>query len=388
MIQLGSIYFINPITFDSHEYLSISKNIYEKGEYSVINQNFDDFNKFAGESPTRMRQPVYPLFLTISYWLFGRSTFLVLIIQFFLNLITFLLIMKSTELIFRDKLFWGSKYLIAIYFPFWVLSAFILTESIFSFLLTLSIYLYTKAIVRKNTKLFFATGIILGITFLTRPIAIFILPILIIPLILIYNFKKVFQNWLIISSSFLLIISPWFIRNAIMIGDLTPFSSDGGYNLWCASLGVEFKPWIDNSEFKNLVGDGYYIDRTSDKNFFEEGKSNMLNNPTKAFSNGFLRILKTWTYFPGSRNFQENKYLFLFTTIIQILILMTSLIGIFSDNQKTLKIIFLTPAIGFTTVILFSYSISRFLIPAMPFVLSLSGQGLLYLINQSKIVNN
>src|SRR3989304_211287 len=303
MIQLGSIYFINPITFDSHEYLSISKNIYEKGEYSVINQNFDDFNKFAGESPTRMRQPVYPLFLTISYWLFGRSTFLVLIIQFFLNLITFLLIMKSTELIFRDRLFWGSKYLIAIYFPFWVLSAFIFTESLFSFLLTLS---------------------------------------------------------------------PWFIRNASMIGDLTPFSSDGGYNLWCASLGVEFKPWIDNSEFKNLVGDGYYIDRTSDKNFFEEGKSNMLNNPTKAFSNGFLRILKTWTYFPGSRNFQENKYLFLFTTIIQILILMTSLIGIFSDNQKTLKIIFLTPAIGFTTVILFSYSISRFLIPAMPFVLSLS----------------
>lgn len=379
IIQLAALYFIKPLTYDSHEYLAISKSIYTKGKYSVINPKFEDFNNFLGENPTRMRQPVYPLFLASTYCLSGGSTFLVLAVQLLLNLITFILILKTAQLILRQKLYWYSKFIIALYFPFWILSSYLLVETIFSFFLISAIYFFSKGIVQGKTKLFLISGIVLGIAFLTKPLAIFVLFTLIIPLLFNYNRSNAFKTWLLICIAFTVVISPWFIRNAVSLGDFTPFSSSGGYNFWCASLGIHKKPWIDNKEFRELLGNDYYIDRKSEKVFIEEGEKNFLHAPITMVKNGIIRIFDTWTYFPGSKNFEKNKYIFLLTTIIQIIFLILAFLGLITGRHKKLKTILLMPATGFTLVMFFSYSISRFIIPAMPFVLLLSGQGIFYL---------
>lgn len=378
-IHFLTIHFTKPLMFDSNEYLSISKNIFQNHEYSISPVNTEDFKGFKGEYPTRMRQPIYPLFLSLSFWLTGENKEFVLSLQLVLNILSYLLLYKIATFVFGDKYFSNSKFLLALYFPFWMLSTNILTETVFSFLLISTLFVFLKALIKSDIKLFLYSGIILGIAFLTRPIALFIILILGLVLLLYYPIKKSIYSWVMFFIGFILIITPWFLRNVFVLDDKTPLSSDGGYNFYSASLGINEKPWFESKEFNEIVGNGYYIDRDANEKFIQKGLSNFFENPFLFFSNGIKRVFDTWTYFPGTRDYADNKAFFLFTKVIQFGIVITALVGFLIEKSKILKLFILSPAISFSIVILFSYSISRFLIPVMPFIILLSGQGIYFL---------
>lgn len=379
LIHIIALRFIEPISIDSKEYLAISKSIYEKNEYSVLELRIKEFKNFSEESPTRMRQPLYPFFLASTYWLFGGNVYLVLTIQLIINILSYLFIVKIAQLIFNKDLYIGSLLFVALYFPLWLLSAIILTETLFTFLLIMTIYFLTYSIIRANNKYLFLSGLFLGLSFLTRPIGLSLIISFFIALVISFNFKNAIKKWCIVFTAFIIIISPWFIRNILVLNDYIPLSSDGAYNFYCASLGVREKVWVESEEFREIVADGYYLDRESSIKFFDLGVKNIFNDPLKYFKNGLLRFINTWTYFPGSRDYEQNITFYFFTTLIQFGILITAFLGLFISNGKRLKLILLLPAIGFSLVTLISYSTSRFLIPTVPFILLLSGQGVNYL---------
>lgn len=383
-IHILALKFTSPVFFDSNEYLSISEHIFQNHEYSVSSINKDDFPLFKGESPTRMRQPLYPLFLSVFYSNTDNSLGIVLTVQLILNIFSFILLIKIAKLVFGNELFPGSKYLLAVYFPFWMLSAAVLTESLFSFLLMCCVYLFLRAVNTNKIITFFLTGTLLGFAFLTRPIALFVILGIILAYLINYSFKKTVKQGGIILLGFLLIIAPWFIRNIIDFNDVTPLSSDGGYNFYSATLGVNEKPWSESDEFDKIVGDGYYLDRNANEKFIQKGISNFSKSPVNFFSNGIIRVLKTWSYFPGTRAFESKKIIYFLTTVLQFLILISAGIGYFISRQKSLTIFILAPIFGFTFVLLFAYSTSRFLIPVMPFVILLSSQGVNYMLNKIK----
>lgn len=378
-IHFLTINFTKPSMFDSNEYLSISKHIFQNHQYSISPVNTKDFSGFRGESPTRMRQPVYPLFLSLSFWLMSESKNFVLSLQLMLNILSYILLYKIAAIVFGDKLFSSSRFLLALYFPFWMLSTNILAETVFSFLLISGLFVFLKALIKNDKKLFFYSGVILGTAFLTRPIALFIILIIGLVPFLYYPKKKSMYSWGMIFIGFILIITPWFLRNVYVLNDKTPLSSDGGYNFYSASIGINEKPWFESKEFTEIVGNGYYLDRNANKKFIQKGLSNFSKNPFLFLSNGIKRVFETWTYFPGTRDYVDNKAFFLLTKIIQFGILLTALIGFIIGKDRILKFIILSPAISFSIVILFSYSISRFLIPVMPFIILLSGQGIYFL---------
>ncbi len=130
-----AIKYTNPIFYDSNEYLSIAENLHENFEFSVSGINTKDFNNFTGESPTRMRQPFYPIFLSIFYWAFNKNISIVLTIQLIINLLSFIYFIRIGKLVFGEEFYLKSNYILASYFPLWMLSASILTETLFTFLL-------------------------------------------------------------------------------------------------------------------------------------------------------------------------------------------------------------------------------------------------------------
>lgn len=377
IIHVAASTFTDPILFDSNEYLSIAKNLYENNEYSISNVNTKDFGSFKGESPTRMRQPIYPIFLSFFYFSFGENLILLLILQLILSIISFLVFIKVGKIIFKDDYFSKSNFILAMYFPLWMLSASVLTETIFTLLLVLFIYYLIKASFEKKIDLFVYSGSILGISFLTRPIALFVLFALSVFILVdkIHQFKLRFLLFLILG--FILAITPWFFRNIISLGDVTLLSSDGGYNFYNSTLGVDNKAWFDDLGFSESVSDGYYIDREANNNFMKLGLTNLKANPIQYFSFGVQRFIATWTYFPGSRYFKDNLKIFIPFTIVQLVILITAFFGFWSfRNYRGINFL-LIPILAFSIVIFFSYSISRFLIPIIPFVLLLSGQGIM-----------
>lgn len=378
----------DPFFFDSYEYISIAENILEKNEYSISNVNNKDFVNFAGESPTRMRQPFYPAFVALFYLSFSEGLIILQTVQLVLNIISFFLLSKIGKILFEESYTSITNIILALYFPLWMLSASILTEALFTFLLVFSTYYFLKASSDKKLFFIFLSGILFGLAFLTRPIALFVILALSIFIIIDKLSTINLRYYLILIFGFILVISPWFFRNIYSLGDITPLSSDGAYNFYTSTLGIDNKPWFEDSGFRECVADGYYLDREASNKFFSVGFSNIKNNPLQYMAYGVQRFFATWSYFPGSRIFKNNLMIFVPFTIIQLFILFTAIIGYWKSRQINGIKYLLVLIFGFSFVIFFSYSISRFLIPIIPFVLLLSGQGIKEIFAHIKLLKN
>jgi 4-amino-4-deoxy-L-arabinose transferase-like glycosyltransferase len=383
MIHFSYLLIEQPIQFDSNEYLSIADNIISKAEYSVSKINEKDFPEFKGESPTRLRQPIYPLFLALILFLFKNSINAVLIIQLLISLLILFLVIDIGKRIFQSEYNYYNNLILALYFPLWMLSASILTEIVFTFFITLSIWFYLISFEKNKFNYVLLSGILLGIAFLTRPIALIIF-IVTSSLILFKREKIKLKSFGIFTLGFIIIIAPWVLRNYFVLDEFTALSSDGGYNLYSSTLGVNKKPWLDDEGFKSAVLNGYYIDNRANKNFISLSIESIASAPLSYVKNGFLRILSTWSYFAGSRVFQNKMIIFFSFSIVQIFILLFALFGIHKYKKTKNLFLLILPIISFTIIIIFSYSTSRFFIPIMPFVLLLTGQGILSFIEKIK----
>jgi 4-amino-4-deoxy-L-arabinose transferase-like glycosyltransferase len=373
LIHLVSLFKYEPIQFDSNEYLSIATNIINNGQYSVSQINSKDFPQFLGESPTRMRQPLYPVFLALLFFFFGNSIIPVQLVQLILSLFTLFLIVDIGKRIFGSDYSQINNIILSIYFPLWMLSTSILTETVFIFFIIISFRFYIISKEKKELKFILLSGVLLGLAFLTRPIALILF--LVIGSIHLYTLKKVsYKYFSILSIGFMLVIIPWTLRNYFVMDEFTPLSSDGGYNLFASTLGVNEKPWINDFGFNEAVQNGYYLDNQANNKFVNLAIKNFYSEPFTYITYGIKRIIKTWSYFPGSRMFENNSIVFYGFSIIQFSIIFLAICGWIKLRKKNNISLILVPIISFSIVLFFSYSISRFLIPVMPFVLLLAGQ--------------
>lgn len=375
-IQILGISFLNPIgEYDATEYLKIAESIFKGKGFEISGVSFEDFETFEGESPTRMRQPLYPLYLAATYWLPGASTISTQVSQVLLNALTLFLILLIGIEVFGRRFWSGTLVVVALYFPLWLTSAFILAESLLIFLLTLSMFLLLKAIRSENRLRRFAfAGAVFGLAFLTKPIALTLPVLSLIPIWVHFGLKRALLRWIILMLSFAAVVSPWFVRNAVVLGDYTALSTDGGYNLWCAASNSESE-WFNNPEFREAVQKGYYLDRHADRTFTDLAIEHIKSDPLGYFGRGLVRSLWAWSYFPGSRNYKDNAVIFGLFTLVQIMILITAIVGL-TTLDKRRAVFLLLPAVALTCVLIVTKGISRFIVPSMPFVLLLSGHGL------------
>lgn len=375
LIQVIAIVKLPPIGIDSREYLSLGRSLLDGKGYSITNFYEPGSETFNQEIPSRMRQPLYPLFLIPFYWITGKSILFLQIIQLIINFFTFLLLLKCAKEIFGENIWKWTPVLLSTYYPLWISSAYVLTEVLFTFLLTLSIYFLIKSVKDEKIMIFFLTGFTTGLAFLTRPISLLIVFVILLSLVIHFKFKIGFKYWSIIAGGFFLVISPWMIRNTISMGEVTPFSTDGGFGLWISALNLDTLPPQDDPEFRRIVDNSYYHERLANARFTEEGMKIIMSNPTRAFWNGLIRIPKTWYYLPGTKNLQDKLYFYLPLSIFQSSLVLLAIFGFLRSNKK-LTIILIIPAISISLVFFISLGIARYLIPAMPLVLLLSGQAI------------
>lgn len=369
--------------YDSTEYLSISGNLFSGKGYAVAGTRFKGFETFQGEIPTRMRQPGYPLYLVVFYWAFGKNVIVTQISQVLLSVLTLCLVFRISRVTFGQDLWGGTLVALGLYFPLWLNSAYVATEILFTFLLALFMYALLKAITAKEPDVlkFFLTGTLAGIAFLTRPVAIFLALTSLVPIAAyMRNSRKTLLMWGVLNLAFFTTLLPWTLRNELVLGDLTFLSTEGGYNLWVASVGEEPR-WHDSAEVQYAVQDGYYLDREANSRFISLAIGHIERDPFGYFARSIKRAAWVWSYFPGSQNFRGRQLVFGLFTAIQLLILLCAAFGMICNEGKMVRY-YLLPAIGLSCTLLFSKAISRFIVPAMPFVLVLSGQGFWWLWNR------
>lgn len=394
-IRIVYFYFIfdirTPLTqvemADQRLYDSIATSLWQNKEFSV-----------ASGEPTGAVLPVYPLFLAAIYYIFGHSFVAVRIAQTLISCLSCILIFFIAKNLFNRTTALFSGLLLSISPAMVYLTGALMNESLFIFLLMITVCFamrFKKRGLQKD-NIFFAIS--LAICILTKEIMLpFVFFSVIWYLSICESFKKalisLFMSILIIIFLFL----PWTIRNHKIYGDFAPTLTMAGGALW---------------EGNHPSAKGYHVP-PQDKDWQAIGLKNP-RNPIWGSEDGlteaerrklytkhildwlikhpkhFLKLIPIkFIYFWGPITQATNETAKRFTLVYSIfysIILVLAILGIaFSRKKiKELLLIYLL-FIYFTIVACATVVITRFRLPLEPFYIMLASYSLLKVFLRLKI---
>ncbi len=397
-------YNASPIESDAIHYNLLAKNLLHKGSFSL-----------DGKAINVQRAPGYPFFIFLIYSLFGERIMAVQLAQVLLIAFICLLVYKIGRIVF-DKNVGILAALITAVHPIFICQSFpLLTEALTAFLITLSVYLAIVSLQVHKVQYFILLGILLGISALTRPIVLLMPFFSIIMLFFFYNWRKILRAALFFLIPFILIVGIWIYRNYRYTGYFIPVQMMSSF--WGGTY-IPGRGYGDNSLTIKAGDDlsgrlslkirkeyGKTIEEKSAKfdifsyllirEMGREGIKNIISDPI-----GLIRILPykfgrlyigSYSYLYGVKetfgellhskeNIKDAKIkLFLksFILFVSILIIILSLIGIFTSITRTtyfLPVIILF--LYWNLFFIFFETMTRYSIPILPIIILMAANGI------------
>ena len=388
------------------------------------------------------RTPGYPFLIAFFYYLFGLGgAWLVLIFQIILDLITVYLVYLIGKRI-SSSLWVGpaAAFLYATSFPTALYSNLLLTEIPFAFFIILTVWLLIRALghPQKSFWLLGVSGLTLGIATLIRPLSQY-LPIVIILFWLIVALyqRKIPSTRKTLGRSvgevaiflfvFIIVISPWLIRNKNLYGYWS-LSVIGGWNI-CAynasylKSDIEGISIVEAQEYFKREREGYDNTFAAVDNCKQKAIKYILSNLThyiplhlKGTLNIFLGVGRAdILYLLGkevpSRDFlqgnlttkiieeikhsKEQYFLVPILGIRQLLEYLLFLIGVVvlfarptakrakkNGRNRKLSALLIILFFVYLTILIGPVGYSRFRIPIVPLYLLFSAYGLIFVISK------
>ncbi len=356
-ISYSFYYKIEPMV-DARAYDVIAQNIINGYGYKEI---LDPEVKYE---PSLVRAgPVYEYFLAGIYKVFGHNYTAVWVIQAILHSISALLIYLTCLLIFnndnKEKIGLVAASMLGLYPDLIEISAMLMTETLYIFLVCLSIYLFFYYFKNNQLITLVALSVAFGLAVLTRPPVAFLLPVLII-----YFFeKKQFLRSIIFIMLVVLVLTPWTVRNYYLYGKAMPFGAGGAYNFWIGNHigasgeqdpGPQLTEYFNSHNVIESYDESVYQFKNFVVNYPQEFIKLTLMRVNKYFST--LRPMGFWFYNSG-----VEQALFVISSAIFSFFTITLGIGGFlsflKKQDKNPKIRYLayftvaTPLIIFITVV-------------------------------------
>jgi len=194
--------------------------------YDSIGYNITGGKGFSmdGLSPTSL-YPVYPLFLSVVYALFGHNYFAV---QLFLSLFmasSCVLIYLIGTLLFGEKPAGRAANFLALYPPFFGLSRIMYAEPVLFIFFYSSILLLIYFFITGRLGFIIWAGVMAGIAILSKPYIIYYpLVISVLLLMLIPDKRMAVRAFFVFNFFIAVAMSPWILRNYLVFKDFRPVS--------------------------------------------------------------------------------------------------------------------------------------------------------------------
>ena len=326
------------------------------------------------------REPGYALFFLVPvYYFFGHSILAAQIIQIILSAGVVLLIYFLAGRFFNKKI----ALLAALIYSLWpadiVFGQEILTEIPAAFLFLIFVILLVLGIKNESAGALLASGLILGAATLTRFTTI-LLPFAILFIFVrsFKTFKTSFKFIFLFFIGFLILVSPWFVRNYIHFNQFVFGRTGAGSIYWSGSY---------------IPGDGEWLGPETptldDAAFKREAIKNIKENP--------LGVLEIWMKKPFKIFFRTAAYGHRFHSsdillnlvliggrVMHVLVICLSILGlIFSYKNERNKILNQTVLVivaYFSIVLLPMNPDPRYQIPLMPYFIIFASVGIWRLI--------
>lgn len=235
---------------DANEFQSIVKNLINRQTFSLDSE--------VPFYPTNFRTPIYPFWLLIIYLIFGSFKPAIFIGAAIFAFSAPLVYLIAKE-IFSEKIALIGAVLFAV--EPWTLfqSGFLVAEQIFIPVFLLSVYLFCQYLKLNNPHYLYWASFSLGMTALIRPITLFFISIFIFLTFLLElktSVKSAFKYSALSLFVFILVLSPWLIRNKIIL------------NTWQISSISNVNLYIENY----AMLEKYLGKMKSDEDIYEKGR--------------------------------------------------------------------------------------------------------------------
>ncbi|HKS29837.1 MAG TPA: glycosyltransferase family 39 protein [Pyrinomonadaceae bacterium] len=211
---------------DTSDYLTIARNLAFHHVFSLSD------NPSGPLLPTTHRPPLYPALIALLWWGDSPPVVAVMLLQSLLGAATVSLVYLMARDRFNRHVAVLASLGMALAPMTGFFTAVLLTETLFTFLLTLAVFWWG----REKAVL---AGLALGLAALTRPGVLFF--ILALPLLsLLPSMRHRLRTFLIIAVAAVAVLSPWVVRNAVVFGRFIPVAASGwGMNLLCGTIETE-----------------------------------------------------------------------------------------------------------------------------------------------------
>jgi len=210
--------------------------IVDEQQYHTLALNLLHGHGFAWEpgALTSIRPPLYPFFLRLVWTVSGtESLWVVRMTQILLNLLNVFLVYRLGLLLFNHRMALVAAAGFCFYPSFVGFNIFLLTEILFTLLLTLVALGYVVLLKTGRLSAGGGTGIALGLAALTRSI-LWPFPLILCPLAF---FSVRGRPWvrlqvaLCLFLGYALVVTPWTLRNTRLQGVFTVIDTMGGLTL-------------------------------------------------------------------------------------------------------------------------------------------------------------
>ncbi len=351
-----------------------------------------DGGYFNGTHLTAYWPPGYPFWLSRLYWVFGHHPQMAAVANIFLGTATVLLAYLLVRRLWGERIGRWTLLLMAV-FPSQAFFTNVLASELLFTPLFLAALLFLTMGIRKQSWVFIVLsgGIVLGLATLTRTItALFLVPVAIYWFLELRKFRAVATRLVVGLVGFLLVVTPWVVRNHYAIGRAC-LSSNSGINLFIGNqpssgmgynhrAALEFELWDPSKEA--------YIDSAASVRGWDYIKEKPLAFVRRGiFKSMFLYATDVdaldFQMFQTAENGDGGKWL-LIASVVQSFYLVVLLLA-FSGIWIVLKsrvhrdsgtwLVLMTLAY-WTSVHFVFFSIGRFHYPVIPLIAALSAVSL------------
>lgn len=330
------------------------------------------------------RPPLYIIFLAVLFKIFGHNLMAVKIVQSLLGAATCIAIYGLAKEIVSEKAGLLSATIAAFYIPFVYMPAHILTETLYTFLLTLSILFFAKSEIHQSLKWQVLTGLSLGLASLTKGtpqlVPLFMLMLMVLrSVVKRVPIRKILFQFTFICIFFLIPIIPWTIRNCVVHKGFVMITTETGeafYSAYHPPEGKRFgfstvddtkRKWKEINFRSEIEGSRYLMD---------ENMKFIMANPMKVAKMTVLKIAFMWSPFDWEILGGNGVYNFSYGFIIPFII-----IGVFASivNRIFYSLILYMP-IAYSQGLGVAFDASpRYRFPIEPFLIVIASIGILYI---------
>ena len=207
-----------PVRADAKDYYMYALNMQEFGVYSRSVSGLTGSS--TAPAPDALRSPGYPMLLYpfVDRMISSQSVRNIQLFQALLSTLTVAILFLAFSRLLPFGWAFASALLVGISPHLVNTTIYVLSETLFAFLLSLMFLVGSLAAdQRRNAMVLLLAGVTVGLAALTRPVLMYFLPILIV--LMAWHcrpgWKKVAGC---LSLGFLVIVSPWMIRNYTVLG--------------------------------------------------------------------------------------------------------------------------------------------------------------------------